>query len=1135
MVGEVKEPFRLNLLGGVRFTAGGAMVDDFTSRKTLALLSYLALTGRPHSREALSGLLWGESSSEQARASLRTVLWDLRQHVPSCVKADRRTISVNPDADCWVDIVALREGIESVPEAREPAGEEPGGGGKLVAGQVGVLEEAVSLYRGDFMAGFFVSDAPDFEDWMLRERERARDLVLQALHRLLVHYKGTGAYQRSIKAASRMLTMAPWQEEVHRELMRLLTLDGRRTDALAQYQTCRRMLMEELGVEPTVETRLLYRRIKAGRPLDEERQMSALAALDPIAACLEAGSRALVLIGREDETEALKEMLSEPGAGLVTLVGAEGTGKTALAITTAAQISPLFEDGARYLSLRAYDGRPRPAGDDDDGNPPKESTCAAAPDLQLPLRVARIFGLTLSTLPSQSDLLDYLGRRDTLLILDDYEPSSPGQRFLLDMLTRAPRVRLLVIGSEPLGVPSEQVLQVGGLQVPPALGPAARGQELCEQLLTYDSVRLFVDGAAQASSGFQLTPGNATPVGRVCRSTGGLPLSIELVAASVGQRTIGEIADSLEYRRNQTRVTDELGCSEPEALKTVFFDVWDHLSSRERLALSRLARLPGHFAQESAEDIAGVSAAVLRGLGNKRLLRSDESSRYHWHPAWRHLALSARQAPASGGELPVDPVDGEAFGRRYRAHYLTLLSNQTSHLRGSDAKAATTTIHCDWHHIRRAWDWAVAEADADLLDGALEGLVRFLLIQRWHQEGGALMKSGVESLDRRWEAGDEETLRRLKVRLWVAWARLLNAQRLREPARRMAEAATDRLRAGGAGSGFEGPTAVLEAAALRELGRALRMQGELEAAQEHLEQALALTASGDVSEIRASTLQWLGIVEIEREMLGRAVDHLTDALGLYRQLEDHRQQAQVLGQLAVAAVARMDHAAAEKHAREALALAEIVGDRALEGAAHTTLGLVAAAGDDYGRARMHCERALRLARDLADPVLESEALLELAGVHLREGNKEEAWRRSLLALELARGAAWPAMEARAVLHAGHVFSELGMAVQALAAYEEARGLQAGLGQSRQMTESIAGMARASLAKGDARRALAYVEEILPRLDAGDLAGVREPMRVYLDCYQVLRAIQDPRALGVLTRAANLFEDARTAGSSPTLP
>ena len=1129
---EVQEPVRLNLLGGVRVTAAGAVVDGFTSKKTLALLSYLALTGRPHSREALSGLLWGESSSEQARASLRTVLWDLRQHLPSCVRADRHTIFFNPDAACWVDIVALREGIEIVLDERDPAPAEGGERVQLVEAQVRGLEEAVPLYRGDFMAGFFVSDAPDFEDWMLRERERARDLVLRALHRLLMHYKETGAHGRAVEAASRMLTLAPWQEEVHRELMRLLALDGRRSEALAQYQTCRRMLDDELGVEPTIETRLLYRRIKAGRPLDEDRYVPALAALDPIAACRDASSRVSTLIGREDETAALKEMLSEPGAGLVTLVGAEGVGKTSLAISIAAQVAPGLDDGARYIPSR--DCNWSPAGDDDDGGWGRESRWRPTPERQLPLRIAREFGLTLSAHPSESDLLDYLGRRDVLLVLDDYEASPVREGFLLDMLRHAPRVQLLVIAVAPLGVPSERVLQVGGLKVPPALGRASVGQEFCEELLAYDSVRLFVDGAAQVCPGFQLAPGNASYVGRICRSTRGLPLGIELVAACVGQRPIAEIADSIDYWLKRSTAGRGPGRPGPGVLEIVFFDVWDHLSSRERRALSRLVRFQSHFGQESAEEIAGVPSAVLRGLANKRLLRSDGSSRYHWHPALRRLALTAGRGPGSGREAPGEPVDEEAFEQRYRAHYLDTLATQGSDLRGSGAKAASVTIHCDWHHIRRAWEGAAAEADTELLDAALEGLIRFVLIQRWHREGAELIESGVRGLDRRAQAGDDGRLRTLTVRLLVGLAHLLNAQRLPEPACRMAEAALARVQAAGAGSALTGPAGGLEAAAHREWGRALRTQGELQAAQEHLEQALAVTAAGDISEIRASTLRWLGSVEMDREMLDRALGHLTEALGLYRQLDDHRGQAEALGELAVAAVARLDYEAAGTYAQEAVALAETLGDRALEGAARTNLGLVASAGDDYARARTHCERALGIARELADPVLEGEALLELAGVHLHEGKKEEAWRRSLLALELARGAGWPAMEARALLLTGHVFSELGMAVQAFEAYEDARSLQAGLGQSRQMAESIAGLARASLATGDSRAAVAYVEEILPRLEAGDLAGVREPMRVYLGCYQVLRAIQDPRALGVLTRASILFEDAFGDGSSSVL-
>jgi tetratricopeptide (TPR) repeat protein len=268
----------------------------------------------------------------------------------------------------------------------------------------------------------------------------------------------------------------------------------------------------------------------------------------------------------------------------------------------------------------------------------------------------------------------------------------------------------------------------------------------------------------------------------------------------------------------------------------------------------------------------------------------------------------------------------------------------------------------------------------------------------------------------------------------------------------------------------------------------------------------------------------LGIVELESEELGRAQEHLDEAFSLYEKLEDSRGRSQLLNALALTAARRADLAAARTYAQEALSVSQTIGDRGLESVAHTNLGSIANAREDYETATSHCAQALRIARQLGDPRAEAQALTELALAHLREGKKEAAWRRSLLAVELARASGDRAIEARALLVSGHAFTELEMTDQALDAYEQARQLQARLGQSGQMIESVAGLARVSLASGDLAEAQAFVEEILSRLKECGLAGVGEPLRVYLACYQVLEANHDPRARDVLITASGLYEE-----------
>jgi DNA-binding SARP family transcriptional activator len=235
------ETLHLALLGGLPVARGGEELR-FVSRKAQALLAYLAVTGRPRSREALAGLLWGGAPEARAAGNLRVTLSNLRRVVPDHVLITRRAVAFDRQSDCWLDVAEFEQQVTS--SRRQDAA------------------LAAELYRGDFLEGFYVRDAPLLEEWVLAERERLRQMVLQALHRLVAHHSSRGEYAAGIEHAIRLLALDPWREEAHRELMRLLALSGQRSAALAQYETCRRLLEAELGLEPMEETTALYARIR---------------------------------------------------------------------------------------------------------------------------------------------------------------------------------------------------------------------------------------------------------------------------------------------------------------------------------------------------------------------------------------------------------------------------------------------------------------------------------------------------------------------------------------------------------------------------------------------------------------------------------------------------------------------------------------------------------------------------------------------------------------------------------------------------------------------------------------------------------------------------------------------------------
>lgn len=239
---------KLALLGRPQISRSDAPLVDLVSAKAQALLYYLAVTGHPHSRQALAALLWGELPESDARRNLRGVLLKLRQEVAPHLIVAHKTLAFDHNSNYWLDVEAL----EQAP--RRPAR----------AAEVAQLQEAIALYRGDFLEDFHVRHAPAFDDWVMAQQIRLRERAIRACYDLMAYFTDREAYGQATRYARRLLELDSAREEAHRQLMRLLSWQGRRTAALSQYELCRHVLAAELGVAPSAETTALYEQIRAG-------------------------------------------------------------------------------------------------------------------------------------------------------------------------------------------------------------------------------------------------------------------------------------------------------------------------------------------------------------------------------------------------------------------------------------------------------------------------------------------------------------------------------------------------------------------------------------------------------------------------------------------------------------------------------------------------------------------------------------------------------------------------------------------------------------------------------------------------------------------------------------------------------
>jgi predicted ATPase/DNA-binding SARP family transcriptional activator/class 3 adenylate cyclase len=261
----------LSLLGPFQATLDGVPIGSFKTDKVRALLAYLAVEAdRPHRRETLCGLLWPESTDDSARASLRNALSLLRRAIgdrdasPPHLLVERETIQFNGESAYWLDVQAFGDAMAA---GKAHPHDELARCPDCMAR----LGEAVGLYQDEFLSGFSVDSAP-LEEWVVVRREALHLQVLEALDHLALYHEATGAYGRMLEAARRQVMLEPWRERAHRQWMRSLALSGQRGAALAQYEACRQVLDEELGIEPEPATEALYQRIREGmlQPPPEE-------------------------------------------------------------------------------------------------------------------------------------------------------------------------------------------------------------------------------------------------------------------------------------------------------------------------------------------------------------------------------------------------------------------------------------------------------------------------------------------------------------------------------------------------------------------------------------------------------------------------------------------------------------------------------------------------------------------------------------------------------------------------------------------------------------------------------------------------------------------------------------------------
>jgi len=259
----------LTFLGGFEVTLDGEPITTFGTDKVRALLAYLAIeSARPHRRAELAARLWPDVPDTKAAHNLSQTLLRLRRalrepdartpspQIPALLLTSQ-TIQFNPRCDHQLDVARFAELLKARRQHRHTTADS-------CPVCLQWLHQAVDLYRGDLLAGFFVRDSIAFEEWRIVKQEALLGQMVGALDQLAAEHERREEYDQMQAYARRQTALEPWREEAHLQLMRALALRGQTEAALEQYENFRHTLKQELGVQPSADATALVEQIRSG-------------------------------------------------------------------------------------------------------------------------------------------------------------------------------------------------------------------------------------------------------------------------------------------------------------------------------------------------------------------------------------------------------------------------------------------------------------------------------------------------------------------------------------------------------------------------------------------------------------------------------------------------------------------------------------------------------------------------------------------------------------------------------------------------------------------------------------------------------------------------------------------------------
>ena len=809
--------------------------------KQRALLAVLLLdANQAVSVDRLIEELWGDEPPKSARHGLEVYVSGLRK----VIGADRiRTadpgylLRVEPgELDFTRFEHLLHKGRRTLEAGRAGAARE-------------TLSDALALWRGPPLAG--VPAGLHIE----AATARLEDLRLAALEARLDADLALGRHDELVPELERLVAEHPLRESVWGRLMLALYRCGRQADALAAYQSARRRLVDELGIQPSLALQELERAI-----LNHDRSLE-VPPSDASDARLPVPAASFV--GRRRELATLRVLLVRGDVRLVTLTGPGGIGKTRLAIEAARTVEREWSHGAAFVTLvrtRRHE--------------------------EVPRLIAAALGLREADGTSVRETLKrHLADKELLLVLDNFEHVLESATLLSELLSSCPELTVLVTSRAPLHIYGERELPVPPLRV---LGADSASGDLSE------AAQLFIERAQSVAARDARGAESAAVIEEICVRLDGIPLAIELAAARARVLSPKALLARMGHRLQLLIGGPRDAPHRHRTLRAAIEWSHDLLGAEERRAFARLAVFVGGFSLETAEAVCGASVDQITVLRDNGLLRYDAGDRFAMLETIREFA--AVQLAQSGTLAEMRREHGEYF--------VALAERAEPELRGPGQLEWLDRLDAEEANLWAVFDWAfeIRRPEAPLRLGAA--------LWRYWEARGSLRRA--RALIDKALADAQHVAPRLRARALFSSARMALRQGDLKHALTAFAAGEDLFRAaedaGGialclAGRGWIvhsiGPSwravelcrEAVELArssgeswivgdALNNLGVALRAHGAPAGSRAALEESLALRRSiGDLEGVTAA-LNGLALLAVARDDLDEAEAFFLEAFAI---------------------------------------------------------------------------------------------------------------------------------------------------------------------------------------------------------------------------------------------------------------